>query len=147
MAVAERVDPYAQFNFTIEVEGQERGGFTEVGGLTAESDVFEYREGRDKPATMRKLPGLLKFPNITCKRGYTQDLYFWEWRRTSLIGQTSRRDGAIILYDEQHVAVLRWQFTAGWIFKYDGPALNSKTNEAAIESLEITHEGLFLAKA
>ena len=39
MAVGDRVDPYAQFNFTIELDGQERGGFTEVGGLTAESDV------------------------------------------------------------------------------------------------------------
>ena len=52
MAVGDRVDPYAQFNFTIELDGQDRGGFTEVGGLTAESDIIEYREGRDNPATI-----------------------------------------------------------------------------------------------
>src|SRR5688500_216491 len=95
--VGERVDPYAQFNFTIEIDREDRGGFTEVGGLTAESDIIEYREGKDNPATMRKLPGLLKFTNITCKRGYTLDSYLWDWRLTTLKGQTSRRNGAIVL--------------------------------------------------
>jgi len=44
MAVGDRIDPYAQFNFLIELDGQTVGGFTEVGGLTAESDVVEYRD-------------------------------------------------------------------------------------------------------
>lgn len=143
MAVGDRADPYAQFNFLVELDGLEVAGFTEVGGLTAESDVIEYREGADEP-TMRKLPGLLKYSNVTLKRGYTQNTELWEWRKTTLDGKTQRRDGSIILLDEARQEVLRWNFRNGWVSKYDGPALNSTTNEAAIESVEIVHEGLVL---
>lgn len=138
-----RNDPYAQFNFLVELDGLTVAGFTEVGGLTAESDVIEYRNGNED-ATVRKLPGLRKVSNITLKRGYTQNMELWEWRKTSEDGQTERRDGVIILLDEARQPVLRWIFREGWLAKYEGAALNSTTNEAAIESIEIAHEGLVM---
>lgn len=139
-----RNDPYTKFNFLIELDGASVGGFTEVGGLTAESDVIEYREGSDPPR-MRKLPALFKFSNITLKRGYTRSRALWEWRKTTLDGATARKDGAIVMRDEAGKPVLRWEFFAGWISKYEGPALNATANEAAIESIEIAVENLQLA--
>jgi phage tail-like protein len=76
------------------------------------------------------------------KRGYTKDKTLWEWRKTTLDGQTERRDGAIILQDEARQEVMRWTFREGWISKYEGASLNSTSNEVAIESIEIAHEGL-----
>jgi phage tail-like protein len=140
-----RNDPYAQFNFLLEIEGTTAAGFTEVGGLSAESDVIEYREGSE-PARMRKLPALFKFSNITLKRGYTQNRELWEWRKTTLDGATERKQGAIILLDEARNPVLRWEFFEGWISKYEGPALNSTANEAAVESIEIAIEDLQLVE-
>ena len=93
---------------------------------------------------MRKLPGLRKYGNITLKRGFTQDKELWQWRKTTIDGLTERRSGSIILLDESREEVLRWNFVAGWVSKWEGPALNAATNEAAIESLEIAHEGLEL---
>src|SRR5690606_6583164 len=141
MATGDRVDPYAQFNFLVEIDGVARAGFTEVGGLTTEQDIIEYREGSSAP-TVSKLPGLSKFMNITLKRGFTQDFDLWNWRKTTLDGATERRSGSIVLLDEGRQPVLRWNFREGWICKWEGPALNATTNEAAIESLEICHEGL-----
>jgi phage tail-like protein len=140
-----RNDPYAQYNFLLEIDNETVGGFTEVGGLSAESDIIEYREGSD-PARMRKLPGLFKFSNITLKRGYTQNRKLWEWRKTTLDGQTLRKQGAVILLDEARTPVLRWEFFEGWISKYEGPALNATANEAAVESIEIAIEDLQLAE-
>jgi phage tail-like protein len=144
--MAQRKDPYAQYSFIIKIEGLTDvvAGFTEVGGMNAESDIIEYREGSD-PANMRKLPGLLKYGNITLKRGYTTNRELWEWRKTTLDGETTRHNGSIILRNEAGAEVLRWNFIEGWISKYEGPALNAKTNEAAIESIEIVHEGFELA--
>jgi phage tail-like protein len=144
--MAQRKDPYAQYSFIIKIEGLTDvvAGFTEVGGMNAESDIIEYREGSD-PANMRKLPGLLKYGNITLKRGYTTNRELWEWRKTTLDGETARHNGSIILRNEAGAEVLRWNFIEGWISKYEGPALNAKTNEAAIESIEIVHEGFELA--
>ena len=42
-----RNDPYAQYNFILEIEGTTAAGFAEVGGLTFEQDIIEYREGSD----------------------------------------------------------------------------------------------------
>jgi phage tail-like protein len=144
MATGDRIDPYAQFNFLVEIDGVARAGFTEVGGLSTEQDIIEYREGSNAP-TVSKLPGLSKFMNISLKRGFTQDFDLWNWRKTTLDGATERRAGTIVLLDEGRNPVLRWNFREGWICKWEGPALNATTNEAAIESLEICHEGLELA--
>lgn len=145
--MATRKDPFAQFNFIISIDGltDAVAGFTEVAGMNAESDIVEYREGSD-PATMRKLPGLRKFGNITLKRGFTDNRELWLWRKATLDGKTERKNGSIVLRNEEGKDVLRWNFQNGWISKYEGPALNAKTNEAAIESIEIVHEGLELAE-
>jgi phage tail-like protein len=145
MAAGDRKDPYAQFNFLVEIDGVTVAGFTEVSGLNAESDSFEYRLGSEPP-TMRKIPGLLKFTNITLKRGYTDSRELWTWRKATLDGQTKRRSGSIVLLNEARQEALRWNFREGWLVKYDGPALNSKTNDAAVETIEIVHEGLELVE-
>jgi phage tail-like protein len=138
-----RLDPYAQYNFIIEIDDITAGGFTEVGGLSSEQDIIEYREGADKPGK-RKLPGLHKFGNISMKRGYTQDKALWLWRKSTIDGKTVRKSGAITLRDESGAAALRWEFSEGWISKYEGPAFNATANEAAIESIEIAVEDVQL---
>ena len=145
MPTGERNDPYAQFNFVVEIDGVARGGFSEASGLNAEQDVVEYREGSED-TTVRKLVGLKTFPNIMLRRGWTQDLDLWLWRKTVLEGVTERRSGSIVLLDEARQEALRFNFREGWICKWEGPQLNATTNEAAIESIEICHEGILLVE-
>ena len=146
MADGTRNDPYGQFNFQIEISGIVVGGFSEVSGLTTDSNVIEYREGNEKFGTVRKLPGLIKYTNIVLKRGWTRDRGLWDWRKKVLDGKTSRTDGSIVLLDESRSVALRWNFREGWPAKWEGPALNGKTSEVAIEMIEIAHEGLELAE-
>jgi phage tail-like protein len=145
MPTGERNDPYAQFNFLVEIDGVARGGFSEASGLNAEQDVVEYREGSED-TTVRKLVGLKTFPNIMLRRGWTQDLDLWLWRKTVLEGVTERRSGSIVLLDEARQEALRFNFREGWICKWEGPQLNATTNEAAIVSIEICHEGILLVE-
>ncbi|TVR60015.1 MAG: phage tail protein [Gemmatimonadales bacterium] len=137
-------NPYAQFNFLVEIDGLSVAGFSEVSGLTTEQDIIEYREGSDTQ-TVRKIPGLRKYGNITLKRGFTQNRELWEWRKSTIDGVTERKSGAIILLDEARNEALRWQFAEGWISKWEGPALNATANEAAIESMEVAVEDIRLA--
>jgi phage tail-like protein len=145
MADGKRNDPYGQFNFQIEISGIVVGGFSEVSGLTTDSNMIEYRDGNEKFGTVRKLPGLIKYSNIVLKRGWTRDRSLWEWRKKVLDGKTSRTHGSIVLLDESRTVALRWNFREGWPSKWEGPGLNGKTSEVAIEMLEIAHEGLELA--
>lgn len=143
-ATGSRNDPYSAFNFLIEIDNVTVAGFSECAGLTTETDIIEYRNG-DEDITVRKLPGLRKYTNITLKRGYTDSRELWEWRKKVIDGQTERQSGAIVLLDEQRQEALRWTFRDGWPSKWEGPALNGKNNEVAIESLEIAVEHLELA--
>ncbi|HET9377128.1 MAG TPA: phage tail protein [Chthoniobacterales bacterium] len=145
-----RNDPYGQFNFLIEIDGVTKGGFSEASGLTTDTNIIEYREGNeqaDGQSTTRKLPGLMKYNNIVLKRGWTKDQSLWQWRLKVIEGKTSRTSGSIVLLDEARQPALRWKFREGWPSKWEGPALNGKTSEVAIESLEIAHEGLVLESA
>jgi phage tail-like protein len=147
MPGGQRNDPYGQFNFLVQIDGVTMAGFSEVSGLTTDTNVMEYRDGSDNNHgvnTVRKLPGLIKYNNIVLKRGFTQDASLWNWRQSVLQGSTQRQSGSISLLDEGRNKVLSWSFHDGWPVKWEGPALNAKTSEVAIETLEIAHEGLVL---
>jgi phage tail-like protein len=137
-----RDDPYKAFNFVVEIDGISIAAFCEVSGLASETEVIEYRNGSDKTGTVRKLPGLTTYANIVLRRGITQDNQLWQWRKAIEQGTADRRSGSIVLLDDERNPVRRWHFTEGWITKYDGPDLNAKGNDVAIETIEIAHEGL-----
>jgi phage tail-like protein len=141
MTPSQRDDPYKAFNFLVEIDGITVAAFSEVSGLASETDVIEYRAG-GKTNTVRKLPGLTRYANIVLRRGVTQDAELWNWRRSVEQGAVDRRNGAIVLLDDDRTPVVRWNFFDGWISKWEGPALNAKGNDVAIETIEIAHEGL-----
>ena len=139
-----RVDPFSVLNFRLEIDGLKAAAFSECSGLSSSVEVIEYRAGGDVgPA--RKLPGLRKFSNLTLKRGFTKDRELWDWYKTVLDGAVKRRNGSVVLMDEAGNDVLRWHFRQGGPCKIEGPALTASSSEVAIESIEITHEGLELA--
>jgi phage tail-like protein len=142
MAVGDRRDPYRVYNFRIEIDGVDRGGFRECSGLDFAQDPVEYREGIDKTLTVRKLPGLVAYSNISLKWGLSDDTELWDWLQTSVQGSTERRNGSVILMNDLGEEKARWNFREGWPTKWTGSDFNATSNEVAIESLEIAHEGL-----
>ena len=144
MATAIRVDPFRAFNFRVEIDGLTVGSFSECSGLTAEGDSVDYREGTDVPLHVRKLTGLRKYTPITLKRGYTNNTELWQWHTNIANGLNDRRNGAIVLMDEQRRDVMRWNFENGWLNKIEGPSFKAAGNDIAIESIEIVHERLEL---
>jgi phage tail-like protein len=51
----------------------------------------------------------------------------------------------IVLQDEAHQPVVTWTLENAWIAKLSGPSLNSKSNEIAIESIEVVCERIEIA--
>lgn len=117
--------------------------FSEVSGLTMESEPIEYRGGADKQLSPRKIPGLKKYGNVTLKRGIMNSANgFWEWWNTLQAGAVERRDVTVSLLNEDHDPVMTWQMSQAWPVKIEGPSLDGTGNEIAIETLEFAHEGL-----
>ncbi len=147
MATGERSpDPLRGFKFRVQIDGISKLGFREVSGLDAATDTVDYREGID--GNIRKLAGLPKFSNLTFKRGITNDLDIWKWRTSIIEGKIkdNRKDGQIILLDDEGNAAAEWAFTAGWPSKWTGPTFNATANEVAIDTMELAHEGLTRTK-
>ena len=136
-----RHDPYKVFKFRVEIDGLTSAAFSEVSGLDSETAVIEYRTGSE-PNSVRKLPGLTKYPNIVLKRGITRDAELSDWRQRIVEGNIDRRNGSIVLQDDSGADQVRWIFRDGWPCKLQGPHLNAHGNDIAIETLEISHEGL-----
>jgi phage tail-like protein len=146
MSTDSRNDPVASFNFEIQIDGIGlRAGFSEIGGLSTETEIIEYREGSDAENHVRKLNGKTKYTQVSLKRGYTPNgKELWAWRQSAINGTPERHGGTIILKDEAKNVALKWQFTDGWPSKWAGPAFNAKNNDVAIEELEICIEKLVL---
>jgi phage tail-like protein len=136
--MAARNDPYKNFKFRVEIDNMASSGFSECTGLESEVGCIEYREGGDH--VTRKLPGLRKVGNITLKRGVTQSTELYDWHKNIVNGVSDRRNGTIILMDDDGSDVVRWRFSDGFARKYEGPSFNAKGNEVAIETLEICCE-------
>ena len=139
--MAARFDPYKNFNFRVEINGIQVGGFSECSGLNSEVAVIEYREGGDK-AGVRKLPGLAKFGDVVLKRGVFKSDELQTWHRNVINGLPDRRNGFVILLDDERNEVVRWKFSNAWIRKIQGPTLNAKGNDVAIETIELVCEDL-----
>jgi len=138
-----RVDPFGGFNFLVEIDGITRAAFQEASGFESEIDVTDFREGGDN-TTMRKLPAMTKYTNISLKWGVTDDHDLYDWHRLWVTGdpEAKRKNGSIVLLDRQGQEKLRWNFFNAWPSKWTGPTFNAEGTDTAIETLELAHEGV-----
>ena len=141
MAV-QRDNPYANYNFVVDIGGGAEIEFSVVEIPPAEIEAIEYREGGDRTSAARKLPGRVRYGNVVLRRGISGRLDLWEWFEAVRSGQPSRRDVSITLLDEQRQAAQRWLLRGAWPTKYDPSDLNAKGNEVLIETLELAVESI-----
>lgn len=151
-------DPLKVFRFRVEIDEFVRAGFTDVSGLSDESEVTEYREGGDN-ASVRKSPGLASFGDVTLKRGQIVnstvggDLDMWDWRRkvheANVNGQKQdfRKTVDIVQYDRSGAEVRRWRLYEAWP-KSLTPAsdFSATSSDDSMEEMVLVHEGYELVK-
>jgi phage tail-like protein len=141
MATGVITDPFVAYNFHVEIDGITRAAFQEASGFDSTIDIIEHREGGEN-TTVRKLPGLTKYSNITLKWGITDDRELYDWHRQIVEGDMVRKTGSIVALDRKGDEVARWDFVRGWPCKWVGPTFNAEGTEVGIETLEIAHEGV-----
>jgi phage tail-like protein len=143
--MATRQDPLRNFRFRLEIDSIEQAGFSEVAIGDSSSDVIEYREG-DEITTVRKLNGLNKYANVTLKWGITDSTALADWRQLVVADGTpledARRTVVIRVSNEAGEEKAAFEVLRAWPSKYDPTDLNGKGNEVAIDTLELTNEGI-----
>ena len=69
--MADIIYPYKKYNYKVLIDQAEAAGFSEVSSPDITADPIEYREGNMSGKTPGKQPGILKYSNVTLKRGTT----------------------------------------------------------------------------
>lgn len=131
-------DPYSAYRFKVEIEGIIAAGFTEVSGLTIETEVETVQEGGNNFQYI--LPKFTKYSNITLKRGL-MDWELWDWYQTVISGNFKRKSGTIYLLDHSGNEIQDYyNFFEAFPVKWEGPTFNAKNSTVASEILILAHQ-------
>lgn len=153
-------DPLRSYKFRITIDGSPGGfsidglGFQSISGLGTTVDVIEYREGGD-PESMRKLPGLVQFDNLTLERGKyigAQGADLLNWMRrvwdpvTGAHAEDFRAKIVITLLTTVGGTDARpaceWTVYQAWPVSYKVGDLQTSSSELLIDTVEIAYENM-----
>ena len=132
--------------------GTIRAGFAEVSGLNSEIEMEDFHEG-GRNIGPRRFPRWGRYPNIVLRRGITSDTALWDWwadviTRSFTVVKAApqkalpRRNAVILVDGLDHKAVAGWFVSNALPERLSGPGLNARGNEIAIETLELSHQGV-----
>jgi phage tail-like protein len=138
--------PLTKFHFRVNW-GEEDISFQEVTGLELTREIVEYRGGLDPSFIKQCIPGMKSFGELTLKRGtFTGNNDFFQWwngqTNSENNGMPERRTVTISLLNSAQKAVMTWTIDRALPTKVTSTDLNAESNEIAIETLVLKHEGL-----
>jgi phage tail-like protein len=138
--------PLVKFVFRVKI-GDTEILFQEVTGLNSETQVIEYRSGYSKEFSTVKMPGIKKYGNVTLKKGiFKDDKALWDMYNLVVNNTFERRKVTISLLDEANQESMKWELTNVFPCKMTVTDMKSNDNNAAVETMELAHEGLNIAK-
>jgi phage tail-like protein len=142
MAV-KRDNPYAAFNFEVDLGDGQVAGFSEVSGLSIALETIAYREGSDRVNMVRRLPGLARVSDVTLKRGVVGNLDLYAWLKDGLNGQAQRRHVTVRLLTEDRSAVaVTWKLAGAFPVKLSHGPLTAASDMIAVEELVLAADSL-----
>jgi phage tail-like protein len=138
--------PLPKFRFEVDFgNGLSRVAFQEVSGMDVENQIIEYRHANSPLFSVEKMPGIVKFSNVTMKRGvFVNDNSFWDWHQEVAMNTIKKRTVLIKLLDEAGRVTMQWQLANAWPTKITSTDLKSDGNEVAVDTIEIAHEQMVI---
>ena len=121
MATGDRKDPFRSYNFIVEIDGITRAGFRECSGLIPRRTQSTITRGKPAADHTKAARFTQAFPTSQNRGMVTDDKELWDWRQTVIDGNVSRRNGSIVLIDDQGGEKARWNFVNSWPSKWTGP--------------------------
>ena len=135
--------PTPKFYFSVDIGDFQDLPFQEVSGLDVETEVIEYRHGNSPNHGTIKMPGLMKFGDVTLKKGvFADDNQFFDWISQISLNTYARLTVVIILLDETATERMTWTLSNAFPQKVTPTDMNSQSSEAGIETIVFAHEGM-----
>jgi phage tail-like protein len=130
------------------------GAFQEFNGLSAQTEVFEIKEG-GLNSHSHKFITRTSYGDLTLKQGFVGDPALFDWfDDTSLSTWPRRLNGSIYMYNddprgkisapsakvEEFVPACAWDFFRAFPIKWEGPSGNASSSGVAVMSLTLACE-------
>jgi phage tail-like protein len=142
-------DVLASFQFSLDIGDKLAGFFQECSGIGSENEIIETKltdaNGVD---FIKKEPGRLKWNDVTLKRGITDSMDIWKWRKLVEEGKIddARTNCTITMLNRSGAAVATWHFTNAWPTKVSGPELKTDSNDYGVEEVVLATEYMYREK-
>ncbi len=145
--------PMPVYNYRVEI-GSDAVAFSEVSGLSISYELYTYKEspvesGVPGPRVMH-MPAQGTPATVTLKKGVVRGssiAALFNWINSVQINQIEKKDIYVRLCDEAGEAVISWKVTNAFPTKLEAPTFDANSNDAAIESMELTGDSIFIEEA
>jgi phage tail-like protein len=131
--------------FEIEIDGSVVATFSECSGLGVTVQTEKMEEGGANHTT-HKFPGRVDYSNLVLKHGITYTTDLFDWFMQVVRGEKVRKQVSIRLFGYEAGGdglkeMTSWQYLDAFPVKWTGPTLQATSNNVAVETLELAHEG------
>ncbi|MCW5851051.1 MAG: phage tail protein [Anaerolineae bacterium] len=142
-------EPLSSNRFIVDFKSKLKGVFTEVSVASAEFEVIQYKYAeKDGKPGYYAAPGAMKAPEITLKRGVTEDDSAWKWSKEVQDGKmdSARANGTIIMADYDGTPLLEYNIVRAWPKSVKMPGPNAGQNQVLVEEIVLVCEDFKRAK-
>jgi phage tail-like protein len=145
--------PLPVYNFRVEI-GADAVAFSEVSGLSIHYDVTTFKEcpigGGSAGPRVIHMPAQPQPVNVTMKKGVARAssaAALYGWIKTVALNQVEKKDVVVRLCDEQGKPIISWKVVNAFPTKLDAPSFDAKSNEVAVESMELRADAITITEA
>ena len=144
--------PLPVYNYRVEIGGSAIA-FSEVSGLSVGHEVATYKEsstrGSPGPRVIH-MPSQPTAPKITLKKGIVRGqsvATLYNWIASIQLNIVEKKDIFIRLCDEAGAPIISWRAINAFPTKLDAPSFDSKSNDVAVESMELQTDRVTIEEA
>jgi phage tail-like protein len=126
----------------VAIDGYEIATFSELSGIIAEVEPLDYWATDPSGVQVNKLPGKIKPPTVTLKRGMNGSLELWAWHEAVRTGNmnAARRSCSLTMFNAEGKPVAKYWLEKAWPSKMDLAGLKAGASEALMETVTLTCE-------
>ena len=140
--------PLPVYNYKVEI-GADAVAFAEVSGLSTSYETTTYKEspvesGVPGPRVMH-MPAQSPATTVTLKKGIVRGASvaaLYNWISATTLNQTEKKDISVRLCDEKGDPVFSWKINNAFPTKLEAPTFDANSNDVAVESMELTADGV-----
>lgn len=145
--------PLPVYNYRVEV-GSDAVAFSEVSGLNIAYETYTYKEspvgsGIAGPRVFN-MPSQAQATTVTLKKGVVPSIsvsVLYDWIKEVQTNQIAKKDIRISLCNESGEPLITWSVNNAFPTKLEAPTFDANSNDAAIESMELTADSITMTEA